>query len=196
MAKTRGSPRRKRHLPHQLTTAPRQTARRRHLAARRAVRERLEHFLARHPTALRPTALGGLTFKEIAARLDASPRDIGQLWRELKLPDRHLPKLPEREERHRTYLRGKERHRALAEAWRARNIEKTRVIRRAACKRWLPKVLRDEVCVVCGRTFGWTNGHEQRRRYRGARVVCSRSCSMRAALAARDAATRRPPPRT
>ena len=33
----------------------------------------------------------------------------------------------------------------------------------------------------------WTNAHEQRRKYRGARVVCSRSCSMRAAFAARSA---------
>ncbi len=126
-----------------------------------------------------------MTFLEIARGLGVRPAVVGQLWRQLTLPDRAQFKILPAERAHRSYERRKEQHRRSMYAWRKRNADRERVIRLRATNRWRHKLLREERCIICGSVFAWTNGHEQRHRQRGQRVVCSARCGTHAAISAR-----------
>lgn len=58
------------------------------LVTGRRLREGLVEFLNAHPEAAAPLSDGGMTFKEIAQRLDMSPERVAKWWRELGLPQR------------------------------------------------------------------------------------------------------------
>lgn len=58
------------------------------LITSRRLRERLVEFLKAHPDASRPVGNGGLPLKEVARRLDVSPKRVTKWWRELELPPR------------------------------------------------------------------------------------------------------------
>ncbi len=148
----------------------------------RMVDSRVKAFIETHPEATLPKWRGGLTFKEIAAHVDTSPESVSRAWMRLNLPDRSLLKMTEEERNHRSYERRKVRHNAYMRAWKRRNLEASRALVRSASRRWRAKVIRDEVCIVCGATFPWTNSRELGRRNKGGRFVCSRRC---AAIAAR-----------
>ncbi len=146
--------------------------------ARRDIRGELKRFVESHPEALLTKARGGLSFKDIAARLRTTSPTISRLWSQLNLPDRTQLKLSDAERSHRSYERRKDLHKASVLAWKSANPEQARAIQRAAQARWQRMVIGRERCSVCGSTFPWTNGHERRRRRLRRPTVCSLHCAM------------------
>ncbi len=147
---------------------------------------RLREFVKTHPKALTTKARGGMSLREIAAKLGVRPDVVGRAWRSLNLPDRREYTLSPSERAHRSYERNKERRRIAMYAWRAQNPDKERAIRLRAVQRLRSKVLRRERCVVCRRAFAWTQGQEARRKGRGQRIVCSVRCGILAGIRSRS----------
>jgi hypothetical protein len=149
----------------------------------------LELYLAAHPEAMMSAARGGMTMKAIALAIGREASAVRRAWLQLGLPDRRSMALSPREKSRRQYNRNPAKHRAHVQNWSLAHPEQVREIARAARRRWLAKVIGEEVCVICGVSFPWTNMREKRRRRRGGRVVCSQLCGARARAQALRAAT-------
>ncbi len=132
----------------------------------RRVADALLAFLAEHPEALLASARGGMSKKAIAIAIRRSPIAVRRTWSELHLPVRKPLSKRER------YERGKLRHDAATRKWIRAHPDRIRELRNKANTKWLAKVIRSEVCLVCGREFSWTNRDQYQRR----RATCSPEC--------------------
>lgn len=137
-------------------------------------------YIEAHPEASLTPGLGGMTLKAIGAELGCSAETVSNVWREAGLPDRKILAAHKTwKERYHEDPERRRKARVHAKKWQAANPEKFRAMQkrynRARRARQLAKVLRQEVCAWCGKTFDWTAHHERTFKH----VTCGPLCAIR-----------------